>query len=307
MTTAEKILLDVRTLLDELTKKGVLIPESTIADLIAKGIRLIDMAQKELYSVGNFYKKFEITQKNPDSLFGKFNGFEILEFKGTDIIKGDCAGRVYYFEADDEGQCIIEELDGGAWQTLATINITTSTGMNAYKGILTPTTSGNLLRMRFTGSTYYKIQNYAFYSEPFKTDRIPNYRPWIKYTMPSDFRLIDTVIEEFPVRQYTKSSSYKWEGFNELWVDYHFLGTLRVVYKPVPKTITDKADILEVDDITANAITYSVGAKLAMHDYPELTSYFEQKYNEILLKSMLKSPASEQAIIDVYGGNYGGI
>jgi hypothetical protein len=304
-TTVEKIILDVRALLDELTKKGVLIPNATVADLEAKGIRLVDMAQKELYNIGNIYNKFEITQKNPVNMFGNFANFGVKEFKGTDISMGAYAARSYYFEADDAGSCVIEELQGGTWQTLLTIPLVASTAMVVYKGLFTPTTVGNLIRLRFTGTTYYKFQNIALFSEPFKPDRIPNYRPWIKYDMPSDFRITDAVIEEFPERQYQRSANYKWEGFKELWVNYYYIGTIRVVYKPVPTTITAKTDTLQVDDVTANAITYYVGAKLAAHDYPELTNFFEQKYNEIVLKSVIRNPASEETIVDVYGGRYG--
>ncbi len=307
MTTVSKIMLDVRALMDELTKKGVQIPDISVADLVAKGVRLVDMAQKELYAIGNFYKKFEITQKNPDNLLGKFAGFDVKEFSGTDIIIGGYVAKSYYFEADDTGTCVIEEQEGGTWQTLVSIPLTASVKMNAYKGLLAPTTAGNLIRFRFTGTTYYKVTNYALFKEPFKADRIPNYRPWIKYEMPSDFRRVDVVVEEYPERQYIQSANYKWEGFNEFWVNYFYVGTLRVVYKPVPTTITSQDDTLEIDDITANAITYYVGAKLSAHDYPELTSYFEQRYNEIAMMSNVKQPGQEMTIKDVYGVMYGNI
>ena len=308
MTTVSKILLDARALLDELTDKGVQISDDDVADLMAKGVRFVDMAQKELYATGNLFDKFEFTQKNPDNLFGRLL-FDIKEFKGEDVII-DKDGRVaksYYFEADDEGTCIIEEFESGSWQTLYTIPLVSSTAMVQYKGLITPTTVGNLIRFRFTGTTYYKIQNYALFSEPFKASKIPDFRPWVKYTMPTDFRITDAVIEEFKDRQYIRSSNAKWEGYNEIWVNYFFEGTMRVVYKPVPITITTQSQTLQLDDITVNAITYYVAAKLAAHDYPELVNYFEGKYNEILLKSVMKNPASEQAIIDVYGGNYGNI
>jgi hypothetical protein len=308
MTTVNKIMLDVRALMDELTKKGVLIPEISVADLIAKGVRLVDMAQKELFAIGNLNAKFEVTQKNPDNLIGRFSGFNILEYTGEeDIIVGGQAARSYYFEADDEGTCIIEEQESGVWQPLITINLQPSVEMLPYKGLITPTTQGNLIRYRFTGSTYFKVTNYALFKEPFKADRIPSHRPWIKYEMPSDFRRVDVVVEEFPERQYHHSASYKWEGFNELWVNYFYVGTIRVNYKPVPKTITSESDILEIDDITANAITYYVGAKLSAHDYPELTSYFEQRYNEIAMMANVKQPGQEMLIKDVYGVMYGNL
>lgn len=307
MTTVNKILLDVRALMDELTKKGALIPDISVADLVAKGVRMVDMAQKELYSIGNYYKKFEVTQKNPDNLFGKFANFDIKEFKGEDITFPDHVAKSYYFEADDEGNCVIEEYESGSWRTLTTINMIEADSMQVYKGLITPTTTGNRIRLRFTGTTYYKFQNVALFAEPFKASKVPNYRPWIKYDMPSDFRMTNLVVEEYPERQYRESSTYKWEGFKELWVNYYYEGTIRLIYKPVPTTIESVDDVLDIDDITANAITYYVGAKLSAHDYPELTSYFEQRYNEVAQSSNMNKPAQETIIKDSYGGYYGNI
>lgn len=301
MTTAQKIVLDVRALFDELSKNGTLLGEAVVADLNLSALRFIDMAQKELFRTGNFYKKFEITQKNPNNLLGKFAGFEIREFNGTDYITPEVQARSYYFEADDTGTCVVEEKEGGTWQTLVTINLASSTAMQVYKGLLTPTTVGNLIRLRFTGTTYYKFQNIGLFKEPFKADRIQDYRPWIKYTMPADFRMTDKVVEEFPERQYQLSSNYKWEGFNELWVNYYYEGTLRVIYKPVPATVTALTDVLEVDDITANAITYYVAAKIAPHENKDIIMLCENKFKELKLESFIKMPSSEQAIIDVYG------
>lgn len=302
MTTVQKILLDVRALFDELSKNGTILGDAVVADLQTAGIRFADMAQKELFRTGNIYKKFEVTQRNPDSLLGKFAGFDIKTFEGTDYVTDAVQARSYYFEADDEGLCVIEELEGGAWQTLTTIALASADSMQVYKGLITPTTTGNQIRLRFTGTTYYKFQNIGLFSQPFKADKVPDYRPWIKYEMPADYRMTDKVIEEFPERQYQLSANYKWEGFKELWVNYYYYGTLRVVYKPIPTTITSLTDVLEVDDITANAITYYVAAKIAPHEMQELTTFFEQKYNELKLESFIKMPSSEQAIIDVYGG-----
>lgn len=304
-TTVEKIILDVRALFDELSKNGTILGEATVADLQVSAIRLVDMAQKELFRTGNVYRKFEVTQKNPVNLLGKFQGYDVKVFDGTDYTTAEVLAKCYYFEADDEGSCVIEEKQAGVWQTLTTIALVSATSMQAYKGLITPTTAGNLIRLRLTGTTYYKYQNIGLFKEPFKVDKIPDYRPWIKYTMPSDFRMVDKLIEEFPERQYQASSSYKWEGFNELWLNYEYTGTVRVIYKPVPITITTKAQNLEVDDITANAITYYVAAKIAPHEMSELTSFFEQKFNELKLESFIKMPSSEQTIIDVYGVNYG--
>lgn len=299
MTTVSKIILDVRALLDEYTKNGTPLPDDKVADLQASAIRFIDLAQKELYKTGNLYKKYEFTQKNPDNLLGK-NAFEIHEFVGEDYYTSEVVARSYYFEADDEGTCVIEELNSGTWVTNTTLTLSSNTKMNAYKGLITPLTVGNKMRLKFTGTTYYKFQNIALFSEPFKASRIPSFKSFVPYSMPSDFRLVDFVVEEYPIGNYVKSSSYKWEGFNEILIDYFYEGTIRVLYKYVPTTITSANDVLEVDDIAALAIVYYVAAKIAPHEMAELTSFFEQKYNELKGEAYMPKPSVEQEIIDIY-------
>jgi len=300
MTTVEKVILDARALLDEYTKKGALIPDSDVADIIAKGIRFVDMAQKELFRTGNIYKKFEVTQKPQVNLLGYYSEFDIVEHIGVDTAYAALEpARSYYFEADGDGVAYIEAFDGGAWTVLETINLASSGSMVAYKGIVP--LQGTQTRIRFSGDFFYQHQNRALFSAPYPLSRVPDYRPWRAYTMPNDFRMVDVVVEEFPVRQYEQSATYKWEGFRDLVVNYYFEGTIRVIYKPVPETITSIDQTLEVDDITANAITYYVAAKLAPEENKQLTNFFEGKYNELKLETFYKMPSTEQAIIDVYG------
>jgi len=299
MTTVEKILLDVRALFDELSKNGTLLPESTVADMNLSAIRFVDMAQKELFSTGNIYKTMKITQKEPVNLLGN-SEYEIRVFEGTDYTTDEKIANAYYFETDDSGIVQVQEHNSGIWQTIETINVADSDKMISYKGIITPTTAGNLIRLNFTGTTLYKFQNVALYREPFKATKIPNYKPYLEYIMPSDFRVLKEIIFEDERGGYIAVPNYKWEGFKSLYVDRNFIGNLRIIYKSVPITITNKNDVLEIDDITANAITYYVASKVAPHEMKELTNFFEEKYNELKQASKITTPASEQTIQDVY-------
>ena len=304
MTTIEKVILDARALLDEYTKDGVVIPSADVADITAKGIRFADMAQKELFRTGNLYKKFEVTQKPQVNLLGYYSEFNIVEHLGVDKDYTSLEpARSYYFEADGDGVAFIESFDGGVWTVLETINLVADGFMVAYKGILP--LQGTQTRIRFSGNFFYQHQNRALFSAPYPLSRVPNYKPWVTYTMPDDFRMVDVVIEEFPVRQYEQSANYKWEGFKDLVVNYYFEGTIRVIYKPVPLTITSISQALEVDDITALAITYYVASKLAPEENKQLTNFFEGKYNELKLETFYKMPSTEQSIIDVYGVKHG--
>ena len=83
-TTVEKVILDARALLDEYTDDGVVISEQDVADITAKGIRFVDMAQKELFRTGNIYKTKKIFQKPLINQLGLLSNFNIVEHFETD-------------------------------------------------------------------------------------------------------------------------------------------------------------------------------------------------------------------------------
>lgn len=64
METVRNLFLKARTLLDELTDDGVLIPEAEVADMQAKSILLCDMAHKELYE----QSRSDLTKEEPNTL-----------------------------------------------------------------------------------------------------------------------------------------------------------------------------------------------------------------------------------------------
>jgi hypothetical protein len=309
--TVRSLFLKARALLDELTDDGVLIPEAEVIDMQEKSILLADLAQKELHKIGKLYNTFEFTNKPAPNLLGLFSNFEIIDFIGTPQYYPNSTGiagaKAYYFEADGEGTVKIEENQSGVWTALTTIAIPSSvTSPTAYKGLITPLSSTNLIRLTFDGTTHYRHVNRALFSYPFALAKIPSYRPWVRTQMPSNFQSRDQIIEETATRQYTQSVAYKWEGWKDLYINYYFEGNIRVVYKPVPTALTDIDDVLEIDDITAQGVAYYIAAKLAPFENKELVNFFEGKFGELKLENTRSQPATEEQIIDVYSGVWGG-
>lgn len=307
-TTAQDIFYDVRALLDEFSDEGIITPDADVADLNAKSIRFIDMAQKELYKSGKLYKKFEITNTAYENALGRTSNFNMVEYTGTPQYypEAGVVARAYYFEVDGEGTVTVQEQHGGAWVDLITVTVpNTVTSMTAYKGVITPSTAGNLIRLKFGGTYYYKHQNRCLFTAPFSASRVPDYRPWIKVEMPADFRAVDSIVNEYPERQYAQVLTHKWEGFRDMYINYFYEGTVRVVYKPVPTTVTAMTQTLEIDDITAKAIAYYVAARLAPFENTSLVNFFEQKYMEMKVDSFIGMPTSIEDIVDCYGAGSG--
>jgi len=301
-TTVEQIILDARGLLDILSDEGVQIPDDDVIDIEVKMIRFINMGQKELYKTGQLYNTLEFANKPVDPVDGRFSGFDMVEFIGDTQYYPDENGtdkaKSYYVEADLTHTIEIQELEGGSWSNLASHSGVELVPLTAYKGNITVSTPGNKVRMKVSGTTYFRHINRAFYPYQFVT--VPDYRPRVKRTMPIDFRLLEAVVKEFPTRQYQKASQYDWEEPNVFVYNYYYEGNFRIKYKPVPTTITAKTDVLEIDDITAEALAFYAASWVAPYENQSMTNPLFQKFTELKLESIIEQPSSEEDIIDIY-------
>lgn len=309
MVTVNDLWIDTRSLLDSYSTDGVVISDADVEDMRLKFIRFTNKALKELYKISKFSKTVEFSNKPVPNLIS--NGFELVDYIGTPQYypneNGITGAKAYYFESDGDnigsGMVEIQE-NQGYWTTIATIPfVSGTTSLKEFKG-----TIGSVfpVRMKFSGTNHYRHTNRALFSFPFSLDKIPQSRPWIKKTMPLDFVVLTAVVEEFPVRQYGNSATYKMEGIRDFYFNTYFEGNMRIVYKPVPATVTLLTDTVECDDITAQAISYYAAARLAPFINADITNFLEEKYNELKRELEVFNPESEQSIIDVLGVyNYG--
>jgi hypothetical protein len=304
--TIQQLFDKARALLNIYTEDGVQVPQADYQDMESKAVPLADMAQKELYKIGKLYAIYEFDNKPAENLLGYGSNFDAVDFIGTAQYypneTGVAGAKAYYFEVNRSTAVVtIEENQGGTWTTIETPTITSGlTSYTGFKGTLTPLSSTNPIRLKFSGTTHYRHINRCLYSTPFAVSDVPDYRPYFKKSMPSNYRNLDTVIEEYPVRQYSNSSSYKKEGFKDFYIDYFFEGNMRIIYKPIPTAITAITDTLEIDDITAQAVVYYIAARLAVYKDQSLVQFFESKYMELKVESTQDNPVSTSDIIDVY-------
>lgn len=272
----------------------------------ARSLGLLTLWQNILSRTGDFYSTFEISNSPIPSLYGLITGFDIQEYGKTQPITDltvETPGKAfsYYFEADGQGTAYIEDYTTG-WHTLATIVIpSTVTNFTSYKGVVVPTSGATKSRIRFTGPYYFRTVNRALFGMPLDPAKIPDYKPWYKVTMPNDFKSVDTIIDEVSDRQYTKDSTYKWEGRKDLYINYYYAGKVRIVYKPVPIVISDLAQTLQLDEITSMSGAYYLASHLLLIEDPASANFFQQMFEQLRLESNIKQPVSEAKIVDVYG------
>lgn len=274
-----------------------------VDDLKVRTPGILTALQAEHIKTGDIFSTFEITNKPVANMLGYLSGQDYVEFLGEDIIKeASGSAKSYYFEVSDDAVVYIEDFTG-SWNVLATVNCTpTTSGYTAYKAKVAPTPGATKSRIRFSGTNRYVFTNYALFSAPFATDNdVPVYRPWVAIQMPVDFKGLEQIVEEYPDRQYAKSSNFKWEGKNKLFINYYYEGNIRIVYRPIPLTITALTDTLQVDDVTARSV---LPWGLAMEFYKDdetKFAYFQSRYMEMKALSAPKQLATEQQIINIYG------
>lgn len=306
MPTVQEVLYDVRTLLDEYNEDGVVLSGDEVTTLETNGLRVLNMATQEIFRNSNYYKEKIISHDRIKNMLGDLTQFNKEQFTGEDSyypVSGLVGAKAYFFTVDSDATVYVQEYNGTAWNNLETLNIVTDEEVD-YKGQITPTDTSYPIRLVFSGTTFYRHSNRCLYEYNFKT--IPDYRPWVRYTMPDDFGELDKIVKEYPVRQYSIDANFKWEGHNVLAVNVFCNETLTVIYKPIPPVLTALTDDMPVINPTAlEFIKYATAAKLAVNENPDVVSFFEQKANELKFETLKKQPASEEKITDVYfGGGY---
>lgn len=302
-TTAEQVFILGMALADEMTDTINVVNASDTASYKARTPGILTLLQAELVRQGDLYKTFEFSQKSIDNILG--NGFYLQTYIGNDIsIQGNGSCKAYSFEVDGEATVYIEDFTT-VWNTLLTIAPTdpTTRQFTAYKGVVVPSSGATASRIRFSGTYAYNIINYALFAPTMKPARIPDYAPWVKVTLPADFKSLDQVVNESEIKQYLKDTDYKWEGHKDLYVRYDFEGSVRINYRPIPAVITATADVLELDDVTCRTLLpYGLAAELFKEENKDVSSFCKNRYDELKANSVLRKPASEQVITDVYGG-----
>lgn len=293
-------------LLDQYTEDGVITAEEDVIDVQKKFIIFADQAQKELWKYNKITKQIEITNKPPKNRLGLLSNFDIIDFEGDTQYYPNEAGinNVQGYSIEVDGDCTItyEELVGSSWTQLVQLTPTGLTEMTTFKGILNVSSTTNPVRLVVSGTTHFKHMNRALWQFKYATDKVPEYAPWVKYDLPTDFNAVDMVVEEFPVRQYDANSIYKLENYRDFYYNFYFEGKIRVTYRPVPSTITALTDTIDIDDVLAEAIVYDCAAKIGFYENKDIVNFAEQRRIEAKTEASMDTPSSPEIMTDFYQG-----
>lgn len=124
---------------------------------------------------------------------------------------------------------------------------------------------------------------------------------YIAHTMPSDFKNETQVISIETGDTYQRASDFKWEGSNILLIPDTFIGTIKVVYTPIPDALTSMSDTLVVDNIICTTVlTYGLASRLLTNENKTLASFFNDLYTEAKNKPKKRKLATAETIKDYY-------
>lgn len=306
-TTAEQVFIQSMSIADEMTDVINVVNASDTASYKARTPGILTLLQAELIKQGDLFATFEYNSKPTDPLGGNSSGFDYLQYVGVEQTIEN-AGMAYAYSIDIDGEATVyveDSVDGGAWNLLATIAATdpTTRSFVNYKNVLVPTSGAIKTRFRFAGTYEYSYTNYAFFGVPLKLARVPTYAPWMKVTLPSDFKSVDQIVNEYEPQQYTQDSFYKWENMKDMYVNYNYEGVIRVNYRPIPAVVSAMTDTLQLDDVTCRTLLpYALCAELFKEENEMISKPSLIRFKELKAVASKSKPANVQIIVDVYGG-----
>ena len=312
MYTARKIFDRSVAIIDELSDSGI-VSDTAVKEYKNRAPYLLDLWQKEMAKSGDLHKTFELSCFRKKNLLGDHYGM-IIENNGETNEYSAVGASCFYLEVD--GDCTVTFKENGSpisgsyifndgleTAFVGTINITVPVGTTSFlpiRGILS--SLGGNVTMTISGIYYFKHNNRALSSNKYQSaSKVPDFKPWVRVVMPTDFKSRTQIINETQSWQYSESNNHHWEGNNELYVTFSYEGLIRIKYIPIPIEITTLEQSLEIDDISAQSGAYYIAEHFAMADQNDsLASMCRAKYKELKMESMIRNPLVPSEIKDVY-------
>lgn len=268
-------------LIREYSNNGSIIGTGDNADYLLSMNNLADIAQKEIATYKKIQDQYTFSHMPIPVQNATNEGFDVIQKLDEDFIFQQTGSKAYYFEVDNIATIYIEEFNNGSWNALSTISNSIKNEFTAYKGLITPTVSTNLIRLRFSGDYVYSIRNYALYKYAFPTvDDVQEYSPYLRYDMPSNFMELKEIMFETNNKQYMPLTNCFWENKNLL-IAYDLKGQIIIDYFKYPDTITsDSLDSMqfEVDTDAQELIPLYIAARVLIDENPSISTNLLNEY-----------------------------
>ena len=267
-------------LIDEATKKGVILPSSKNADYRVKFDTFLDSAQKYIASIIKIPEVFQVTQNPIPSMQGILQGFDMVQvLPGTPKTLTFTGCKSFYSEIDNVGTITVTK--NGV--VVETITNTVKRQFTAYKK-LTGALSTDVVTITFSGNYPFNIRNTGFYKYAFPLEAdIPVYKPYVPYAMPDDFLAFDSVIIKSDPRIYDSYITHKWENNKKIILNYYDKGSFDIHYFRYPAYIAPDAvdtTVLDIEEKAFELVALQCAIMATAADNTALSSWIRSLYIE---------------------------
>ena len=223
-----------------------------------------------------------------NAAIGGKNTFTPVTVNGERIYMASSA-RSYYFEADGNGEVIVERFADGVWKLVGSKTLKSTRRFLPYRGILE--NGEGAVRIRFTGQYLYSVRNVALYDELYSSleSDIPAYELFTAYDIRSlvdDFlSLSSPVIAED--EGYTKlNQECRVENGSIVLLPYSASGVYKVLYRRKPVAIKTENnpesnnDLIDLDEELCSLMPLLIASYVWVEDEPSMAEYYLNLYRE---------------------------
>lgn len=221
------------------------------------------------------------------------------------------AAKAYYFEADGNGVCYLEEYnaDTGAWVVFGEIALQSKQTFVPYRGFIKKQGAfvTGRVRLRFAGEYLYSVKCVALYRYLYSGEvgDIPAFETYTRYDIRSrvdDFMGLrcPPIVEADDHR--LLNQEYEQEGDSIILLPYDKRGVYKVLYEHRPSEIentgatAEDTQELDLDSELCSLMPILVAAYVWIEDEPEKSEYYMSLYREraqeIVLRQRDTSPVA---------------
>ena len=282
----------VRSLMDELSSRGALLPNIKVADILMKLKYFINPVLYELAQTTGRLAAVQSVTLNPVLNTLTYDTSSIKKhLPGVDRSFELAGAKACFFECNGPATVTIDEKIAGVWNNLETINIlSTVTALTEYRRLITASNPAHTIRLRFTGDYAYDFRNYILYPYTWPTAAdVQQHRPYFEFALASDYLKLNTVLAKSDTRQYVSFNQYTVRASDGKLVVNRYLAPLELLVqywrKPVVPAFTGvdaTDDLLTIDaiDEAVNLVPLGVAAKVLLSEKNETAGMILQNLFE---------------------------
>jgi hypothetical protein len=275
-------------------------------DLVLRMPPLANSAQMELCKISKIPGKFSISQNPIANQLGLYAFDEVQHYPETDLTYTSTGSKSFSIEVDGDCSIYFDEQISGTWTPLSgtysldggtstvftgSIAVTATTFEN-YKGLLTIASATNSVRMKVVATYPMKSRYRALFAYTYATaQKVPMYKAFVPYDLPTDYMDFDRMMRGFDQRQYQENQDYILTNDNKIHLNYFLTGSFDIYYWKWPTEITNETEdtyVFEVNKDAQAAIPYYMGGYAI---YPTNQNLGVQLLNQYYaLRDMLNTP-----------------